>query len=214
MWSHKFLIQELVSAGVTGVQALGSLMSWWFVEDTEGGLGAAEAIGSDDIYQMFEGDTAPEQLDKCTGESLGQTEKAGYFPKSSEEFFNWRKSRVGWTPSLPAHLVISCKPCFAIQQVSWLLGWTSPIGFIPGPGRAIFLPSHLHEPAPPCQHTQSFSQGFSPLSRPLLPGCLPSLAVPAEVAPIPLVGPLPQSDIQEGTSKQLSPASAQTCLFM
>lgn len=218
MWSHKFLIQELVSSGVTRVEALGLLTSCWFVEDTEGGLRAVEAIANDGIFQMLErGCSSWATVDKYTGESLGHTQKTSYFPKSREEFFHWGKPRpLGGMNPLPASAhharqVISCKPSFTRQQVSWLLGWTSSTAFIPSPGNDILLPSHLHEPAPSCQQTQHFSQGNFSLSYPLLPGCLPAFpAVLAEATPVPLA----QRDIQEGDSKQLSPTSISTCLCM
>lgn len=115
---------------------------------------------------MFErGQGSWATLDKHTGESLCQTQKPGYFPNISEESFNWRET--GWEEPPP------CQPTFAINQVSWLLGWTSTTD----PGRAIFLPSCLHKLAPSCQHTQSFPRGFFPLSHPLLPGC-PSRSSP------------------------------------
>lgn len=142
------------------------------------------------------GDTAPEPLwvNKSRGELLGQTQKTDYFPKSSEEFFKWRKPRPpsGMNPPLPAHpmpnrWLIPRKPCFAIQQVSRLLGRTSPTGFTPCPGKAIFLPSPLWEPAPSCQHSQiiPFPRDFSLRPTHLLPGHLPSPVFPADVAPVP-----------------------------
>lgn len=96
--------------------------------------------------------------DKCIGESLGQTQKTGYFPKSSKEFFNWKKTRPlsGMNP-LPASppCMISCKPCFAIQQVSWLQGWTNLTEFIRGPWNIPSITSIF---------TQSSSQGFFSVS--------------------------------------------------
>lgn len=162
------------------------------------------------------GDAAPEPLwvNKSRGELLGQTQKTDYFPKSSEEFFKWRKPRPpsGMNPPLPAHPMpidspqaLLCHPAgFTASRSNQshrvhAVSWKSHLPSITSLGACSLLPTQPDNP---------FSQGFFPPSHPFAPRPPSFPSFPSRRSP----RPLPHNGIQESTSKQLSPAAAQMYL--